>query len=548
MGEKESKGLKKWLPLVILGLAVLIIVIDTTLLNVSLGTIIRDLHTNIGALQWVIAAYSLTLAALTITGGRLGDLFGRRKFFILGAVIFAAGSLIASLSHTVGHLLIGESIIEGIGAALMMPATASLLVSTYQGRDRAVALGAWGGIAAIGAAIGPLLGGYLTSHFSWRWGFRINVVIAALLVVGAFFIHDARDREEKPTLDFVGVLLSAFGLLAGVFAIIEGSTYGWLKVLKQFSIGSIGLSFGSLSVVPVAFIVSVVLLSLFIAWELHIVKIGKTPLVSMKLFKNKQFVSGSVTTMIFALGQVGLIFIVPVFLQAVRGLDALHTGYALIPMSAALFVSAPLSGRLSSRFKPKSITQLGLFFEVISLIFIARGISVDASVWRLVPGMAIYGFGAGLCIAQLSNLTLSSVAVDQAGEASGVNNTLRQIGSSLGTAIIGAVLITSVAGGIKNGIRNSTVIPADARESIASEVAAQASAVEFGAKLSTSQPITKAQAKEIKQISDNATVHANHVALVYMAVGILGALAISTQLPAKPRLSGESMATPKAAH
>jgi MFS family permease len=162
----QKTGILKWVPLGIMGLAILIIVIDTTLLNVSLGTIIRELHTNINSLQWVITAYSLTLAALTITGGRLGDLYGRKKFFVLGAGIFAIGSFLASISHSVGMLLIGESIVEGIGAALMLPATASLLVSTYQGRDRAIALGAWGGMAAVGSAIGPILGGYLTSHYS----------------------------------------------------------------------------------------------------------------------------------------------------------------------------------------------------------------------------------------------------------------------------------------------------------------------------------------------------------------------------------------------
>jgi EmrB/QacA subfamily drug resistance transporter len=545
----EPKGLKKWLPLAVLGLAILIIVIDTTLLNVSLGTIIRDLHTNIESLQWVIAAYSLTLAALTITGGRLGDLFGRRRFFILGAVIFAMGSLVASLSHSVGTLLIGESIIEGIGAALMMPATASLLVSTYHGRDRAVALGAWGGIAAVGAAIGPLLGGYLTSHFSWRWGFRINVVVAALLVLGAFIIKDARDREEKPTLDIVGVLLSAFGLLLGVFSIIEGATYGWIKALRTFYLGKIELSFGSVSVVPIALILSVVLLSAFVAWELRMVKRNKTPLVSMKLFANKQFTSGALTTMIFSLGQIGLLFVVPVFLQAVRGLDALHTGYALVPMSVALFISAPLSGRLSAKFSPKHITQVGLALEIIALGVLGLGIGVTASVWHLVPGMALYGFGAGLCIAQLSNLTLSAVSVNEVGEASGVNNTLRQVGASLGTAIVGAVLLTSISGKITSGIQASNVFPEASRTSLAAEVTAQTSAVEFGAKLRTKETLNETEKAEIKRISNEATVHGNHIALIYMAVAALGALGISTMLPAKPRLSGESLAnTPKAAH
>jgi len=533
----------KWAPLFILGLAVLIIVIDTTLLNVSLGSIIRDLNTNIQSLQWVITAYSLTLAALTITGGRLGDLYGRKKFFILGAIIFALGSFVASISHSVGTLLIGESIIEGVGAALMMPATASLLVSTYRGRDRAIALGAWGGMAAVGSAIGPILGGYLTSHYSWRWGFRINVFVAAILIITSVVIKDARDREEKPTLDFVGVFLSAFGLLLGVFGIIEGSTYGWWKALKPFTIAGHTLSFGELSIVPVAIGLSLLLLGAFVAWEFRMMRRGKTPLVSMKLFANKQFTSGAVTTMMLSLGQIGLIFALPVFLQGVRGMDALHTGYTLIPMSIALFIAAPLSGRLSGRFSPKKITQVGFGMEIVSLALIAWGVSVHATIWHLAPGLFVYGFGIGLAIAQLSNLTLSAVNVNESGEASGVNNTLRQVGSSLGSAIIGAVLLSTLGAHLVSGINSSTVLPPESRAAIATEVSAQASAVEFGEPIQSTQQLTAEEHAEIKRISDEATVKAVHNSLIFMAVALMLALLISTQLPAKPNLDrGESMA------
>ena len=186
----QETGFRKWAPLLVLSLALAIIIIDTTLLNVSLETLIRELHTTLKSLQWVISAYSLTLAALTVTGGRLGDLFGRRRMFRLGATLFAVGSFIASISHSVPVLILGESIIEGIGAALMMPATASLLVAKYRGHDRALAFGVWGGIAAAAAAVGPILGGYLTTHYSWRWGFRINVAVVALLLLGSMVVSD----------------------------------------------------------------------------------------------------------------------------------------------------------------------------------------------------------------------------------------------------------------------------------------------------------------------------------------------------------------------
>ncbi len=252
---------------------------------------------------------------LTITGGRLGDLFGRKRMFVAGAVIFAAGSMLASLATSVPMLIIGESVIEGVGAALMLPAMASLLVASYRGRDRALALGIWGGMAAGGAAIGPVLGGFLTTHYSWRWGFRIDVFVAALLVAGSLLIRDSRDRQGKPSIDFVGIGLSSVGLLDGVFAIIEGSTYGlWTAHGGLRLLGHSASPFG-LSIVPILASLSMVLLAGFFAWEQRLTARGETPLVSMKRFANSQFTAGASLTGAMSLGQVGLTFCIPVFLQ-----------------------------------------------------------------------------------------------------------------------------------------------------------------------------------------------------------------------------------------
>ncbi len=259
----EEKGFKKWLPLIILSLALMIIILDTTILNVSLKTILIDLHTTVQSLQWVITAYSLTLAALTITGGRLGDLFGRKKMFVAGAVIFAIGSFITSISGNVSTMIWGEAIIEGIGAALMLPATASLLVSTYHGRDRQVGFGIWGGIAAAAAALGPIFGGFLTTYYSWRWAFRINVGVAALLVIGSFLIHEASEKGIKPKIDYGGIVLSGAGLFLIVFAVIEASTYGWIQAIQPLTVLGYALNFGQWSFVPLFIIAGLILLVFF---------------------------------------------------------------------------------------------------------------------------------------------------------------------------------------------------------------------------------------------------------------------------------------------
>lgn len=532
VAQNQPSFIRKWGTMFVLSLALAIIIIDTTLLNVSLGPIIRDLKTDIISIQWVITAYSLTLAALTITGGRIGDLFGRKKLFMLGAVIFAIGSLIASLSHSVGMLLIGESIIEGIGAALMMPATASLLMANFSGRDRAIAFGLWGGIAGAASAIGPILGGWLTSAHGWRWGFRINVVVAALLVIGSiFFITESRDTAEKPSLDFGGVILSALGMLLVIFGVIESSSYGWWVAKDTFKIWGQPLNLFNMSVTPWSILVGVLFLIGFIFWERRVEGRGQTPLVSLDLFKNRQFSSGTVTLGIISLSLTGLIFSLPIFFQGVKGLDAFHTGLSLLPLSLSLFIMAPLSIIFTKWFTPKRLIQFGLLVVLIAIIVIRQAISPTAGVGDLAIGLMLFGVGMGFVQSNISNLTLSAVSVEQAGEASGVNSTGRQLGSSLGSAIIGAILLATLTSGIISGIKNSAVLPEMYKDKMVQAVSSQTANIEFsgGPQLGTKLPPTIIT--EIKNISNTATADAVKSAML-IAIGFaILSLLISQSLP-----------------
>lgn len=540
---EHKSWLKKWGSLIVLSLALAIIIIDTTLLNVSLGAIIRELNTDIQSLQWVITAYALTLAAFTITGGRLGDLYGRKRTFMLGAVLFAAGSLLASFAHSVGVLLIGESIIEGIGAALMMPATASLLISSFKGKERAIAFGVWGGVAGAASAVGPILGGWLSTNYSWRWGFRINVFVVMILLIGSVLISESRDTQEKPTLDWGGVLLSATGLFALVFAIIESSTYGWWKAKSAFLFGSSSLKLGGLSVTPVALMLGAVLLTSFFVWERHVERKGRTPLVSLKLFKNYQFTSGMATLSIVSLALTGLIFALPVFFQGVVGLDALHTGLALLPLSISLFIASPLSIVLTKWLTPKRIIQIGLALTVAAFYVLYRTIAITSVAADLVGGLVLFGVGMGFVQSQINNLTLSAVSQQQAGEASGVNNTMRQIGSSLGSAILGAVLLTTLATSLSTGVVKSGVIPSMYKTKIAAAVQAQSSNVEFGGGAQLSQPLPTAIRTEIKRISNQATTDGVRTSLLYgLAFAVLSFLAALSLPNVKNLEKDESLA------
>jgi EmrB/QacA subfamily drug resistance transporter len=527
---KESTGFRKWIPLIVLSSALMIIIIDTTVLNVSISNMLTDLHTTVQNIQWVISAYALTLAALTVTGGRLGDLFGRKRMFIIGAILFAIGSFITSISPSIAWVIFGNAIVEGIGAALMTPATAALLVNEYRGKDRALAFAIWGGVVASAAAFGPILGGYLTTNYSWRWAFRINLVVVAALLYGSKFLHEAHDRAEKIELDGIGILLSVTGLVSVVYGLIESSTYGWGIAKAPFAL--FGHSFAplNLSVAPIAIVLGFVLLGLFALFEHKHEKNGHTPLVSLGLFKNKQFTAGNLTISLQTLGMTGLIFSTPIFYQSVLHLDALHTGIGLLPMGLSVMLGAPLALKLTKYLTPKRVIQVGFVVSILGSILIRQAFAVDATVWSFVPGLALFGLGLGFGFSQLSNLTLSAVSVEQSGEASGVNNTLRQVGSSFGSAIIGAALIATLTSSVVKKLESSTVIPAQAKAQIVQKVKDTGSNIEFAAPQDDGK-LPEAIKTEIANATKQATVDGNKVAMSITTAFMVLALLSASLLP-----------------
>jgi EmrB/QacA subfamily drug resistance transporter len=529
MSETTLASVKKWGSLFILSLAVAIIVIDNTVLNVSIKDIVRDLNTDLKNIQWAITLYPLVVAALTITGGRLGDFLGRKRVFIAGAIIFAIGSIITSFAPNVGVLIFGWSVIEGIGAALMMPATASLLVANFEGKDRAKAFGIWGGIAGAAAAFGPIVGGYLTTNASWNWAFRINIFVVAVLLLGSFLIKESRDTSKKTTFDLVGVGLSSLGLASLVYGIIESTTYGWVTAKKAYDLLGTTYDLG-LSVSFWTILLGLVILAGFVAWELWIEKRGKTPLVSMRLFRNRQFNSGTLVTMILALLQSGTIFVLPIFFQAVKGRSAFDTGLALLPLSLAFLVAAPVSGILASKIKPKLLIQGGLIVGAIASVVLYFTLQVEADVWTLAPGQILFGIGFGSIMAQISNLTLSAVKPEQIGEGSGVSSMVRQLGGTLGAAIIGAVFIAALTSSFTSSVNSNPVIPTTAKPTIVQKVESDSASIEFGSNDGSTTPKNKVE-QEIETIAHQAVVEGGRQALIYVAAFSFLALLVSFYLP-----------------
>jgi EmrB/QacA subfamily drug resistance transporter len=528
----EETGIKKWLPLAVLALALFIVVLDTTIINVSIKSIITDLHSNLKAVQWVITGYSLVLAAFTITGGRLGDIFGRKKVFLTGAVIFAIGSLMASRAHSAGFLLLSVSLIEGMGAALMLPATASLILSQYRGKDRALAFGVYGAIAGAAATIGPILGGFLTTNYSWRWNYLINPVVVLVLLGGSVLIKEAHERSHS-TPDILSIVLSALGLGSIVYGVIESSTYGWLKSKADYDIFNHHYHLAGISISLFTIVFGAILVYLFLLRQRALERAGKIPLVSTALLKNQQFTSGTIVLMVAVLGQFGLIFALPVFLQGLLGKDAFHSGIATLPLSLAILIASPLAGVLSGKkgIAQRVLIQIGLVVIIIGGILLRQEVSATASAVSFIPGLAFFGFGFGLLISQLANLTLSAVSVDMAGEASGVNNTFRQIGTSLGQALIGALLISSLITQLNTDVSKSTVLQASAKPQITAQVAA--SAQSFGVAAPPSKSVPPAITAEIVRIKNNAIVTGVKTAFLATVGASVLALLLSLRLPSR---------------
>jgi EmrB/QacA subfamily drug resistance transporter len=439
--------MKKWLPLAALAAAQFIMVLDSSVMNVSISQIVADLNTTIQGVQLAITAYTLVMAAFMLVGARLGDIWGRNKTFAIGLCVYGLGSLTTALSPNLTVLLFGWSLVEGLGAVLVIPAIASLIVTIYEGKDRAVAYGLIGGAAGAAVAAGPLIGGWVTTEFSWRWVFVGEVVVVALVLLMRGRIPSAPRAETPPRLDFVGAALSALGLGLIVFAVLQSSTWGWIQPNDPPSISGHEITPLGFSVVPFIILAGFALLAAFGAWEDRCERLGRDTLLDRTLLKISTLRSGLATLATQQLVLMGTFFVLPVYLQVVLGLDAFETGKKLFPMSIAMLIAALGGPRLAGRFAPRRVAQAGLVAVAGAAALLVGTIGVDPTGWDFALALAIFGVGAGLLISQLGNVIMSSVDPSQSNEAGGLQGTAQNLGASLGTALIGAVLLTALTSG-----------------------------------------------------------------------------------------------------
>ena len=414
---------RKWLTLAAVSFGLFMIMLDNTVVNVALPSIQRDLDTDLSQLQWIVTGYALTFAALMLVGGKVADAYGRRLIFVIGIAVFTIASLLCGLADS-GEMLISARVLQGAGAALMNPATLSIIAATFPPHQRGTAIGIWAGVSALALAIGPLIGGLITEHLDWSWIFFVNVPIGILGVVASYlFIDESRD-ETHVRLDLPGLATSAVGLFALTYGLIEANTYGWSSARI---VGS--------------FVLAGVTLAAFVVLERR----QQDPMLPLELFRSGTYTGANLVVLLVALAMFGVFFFVSLYMQNILGYSAVQAGAAFLPMTILIILVAPVAGKASDRIGSRGLMTAGMIFIAVQLVMFSR-LSADASFWDLFPALLIGGVGMSLTMTPSAAAATRSVSVDKAGVGSAVLNSARQVGGTMGIAVMGAIVAAEAGG------------------------------------------------------------------------------------------------------
>jgi len=418
-----AEDTRKWFTLAAVSFGLFMIMLDNTVVNVALPSIQRDLGADLSELQWIVTGYALTFAALLLVGGKVADAYGRRRIFVLGIVVFTVASLLCGLADS-SEMLIGARVLQGAGAALMNPATLSIIAATFPPAQRGAAIGIWAGVSALALAIGPLVGGLLTEHLDWSWIFFINVPIGILGIAASYlFIDESRD-ETHERLDLPGLATSAIGLFALTYGLIEANTYGWTSTRI---LGS--------------FLVAAVALVGFVLLERH----QRAPMLQLDLFRNRTYTGANITMLLVALAMFGVFFFVSLYMQNILGYSPVEAGAAFLPMTLLIILVAPLAGRTSDRLGSRGLMTAGMLLISVQLLLFSR-LGADASYWHLLPALLVGGVGMALTMTPSAAAATRAVPVDKAGVGSAVLNSARQVGGTMGIAVMGAIVAAQMGG------------------------------------------------------------------------------------------------------
>ncbi len=442
--------------LLTLAAAQFLMTLDSSVMNVSMTTVAEDVHTSITGIQTAITLYTLVMASLMITGGKIGSMIGRRRAFAIGCVIYGCGSFVTGIATSLPVLLVGWSVLEGVGAALIMPAIVALVAGNFAPAARPRTYGLIAASGAVAVAVGPLLGGAATTYGSWRWVFFGEVLVVLVILLLARRIVDA-PITAGTRLDLIGTVLSVVGLGTAVFGVLRSSEWGWItpKTGAPQLLG-IALSFWLI-------LFGLVVVWLFILWQNHLSAHGREPLLRPAMFANLQLTGGLLMFGFQFMIQAGVFFVIPLFLSVVLELSAIETGLRVMPLSIALLVAAMGVPRIWPAVAPRRIVRIGLVLMLIGVVLLMSGIDLDAEAAVVALPLLFIGLGMGSLASQLGAVTVSAVATDQSGEVGGLQNTATNLGASIGTALAGSVMIAALTASLISGIQQNPEVPDQVR-------------------------------------------------------------------------------------
>lgn len=501
------------LVLLTLSTAQFLMTLDSSVMNVSMATVAKDVGTTITGIQTAITLYTLVMATLMITGGKIGTIIGRRRAFAIGCVIYGLGSLTTGLSQTLPQLIIGWSLLEGIGAALIMPAVVALVAANFEPSARPRAYGLVAAAGAIAVAVGPLIGGLATTYASWRYVFFGEVVFVLLILALSRRVADT-EPEKGHSIDYVGTLLSIAGLGLFVFGVLRSSQWGWVAPKPE------GPSWLGLSPTFWLIVIGGFITYLFLQWENRLVRIGKEPLVRPVMLKNVQLVGGLTMFFFQFLLQAGVFFVVPLFLSVVLELSAIQTGLRIMPLSLSLLLAAVLIPKVRPHANPRRVVRFGIGFMLLGILALMSGIDLNANAGVVAIPLLLVGFGIGCLASQLGAVTVSAVPTEESGEVGGLQNTGTNLGASLGTALAGSIMIAILTASLIAGIQNNPHVP----DSVKTQASTQlASGVPFISDTDLEAALANAG---VDQATSDAIVSENQQARIAGLDAALGLLAV----------------------
>jgi len=519
----------KWGLVYILALAQFVMVLDSTVMNVSISKVVSDLNTTVNSMQAAITFYTLTMAALMLIGAKLCAKWGLVRAFIIGSIVYGIGSLITAFSQNITQLFLGWSVIEGLGAVLVIPAVAALIAQNYKGNDRVKAFAVIGGISGAAAAAGPLIGGFMTTYLSWRYVFFIETIVMIFVMLFARNFKASSKKDTRP-LDMLSAILSALGMAMVVYGMLQSKIWGWIIPTSKPVIAGVEVAPLGISVVAYLLIIGSILIWLFYNRQVRLEKANKNPLLQVSMLSITHLRSGLSVLMSQYMITAAIFFVVPVYLQMVLGLDALQTGIKIFPLSVALILASIAGTRLVTKRSPRQIVRIGQILLVLGSLFLLVSLDTELKSATFAMSMFLVGAGLGLLASQLGNINTSAVRDDQTNEVGGLQGTFQNLGSSLGTALVGSLVISTLTTGFLSSVSASS-LPSNIKDKISQTTTLSIVPSNKVESIAISKGASPSDAKELASIYEKEELDGLRLGIFFLVIISVFSMLLSKELP-----------------